>query len=43
MNLGQSIVREKSPKECLKWSRLWDYEDFEKAMLDNQVKTIDWV
>ncbi|ESW06525.1 hypothetical protein PHAVU_010G055200 [Phaseolus vulgaris] len=36
MDLGQSIVREKSPKEPLKWSRLWDYEDFKKAMLDNE-------
>ncbi|ESW06524.1 hypothetical protein PHAVU_010G055100 [Phaseolus vulgaris] len=36
MDLGQSIVREKSPKEPLKWSRLWEYEDFEKSMLDNE-------
>jgi len=40
-DLGQSIVREKSPKEPLKWSRLWAYEDFKKAMLDNEVKIID--
>jgi len=41
VDLGQSIVKEKSPKEPLKWSKLWDCKDFEKAMLDNEVKIID--
>jgi len=36
-DLGRCIVREKSPKEPIKWSRLWDYKDFQKFMLDNQV------
>jgi len=40
-DLGRYIVREKSPKEPIKWSRLWDYEDFQEAMLDNQVALID--
>ena len=40
-DLGRCIVKEKSPKEPLKWSRLWDYKDFQKAMLENQVKLID--
>jgi len=43
MDLEKSIVREKSPKKPLKWSRLWDYKDFEKAMLENQVKLIESV
>jgi len=38
IGLGQSIIREKSPKEPLKWSRSWDCKDFEKVMLDNEVK-----
>ena len=42
-DLGKSIVREKSPKEPMKWNRLWDYENFEKAMLENEVKLIDLV
>jgi len=36
-DLGRCIVREKFPKEPIKWSRLWDEEDFHKVMLDNQV------
>jgi len=40
-DLEKSIVREKSPKKPMKWSRLWDYQDFEKAMLENEVKVID--
>jgi len=43
MDLGKSIAREKSPKKPLKWSRLWDYKDFEKAMLDDQAKLIELV
>ncbi|CAJ2634065.1 unnamed protein product [Trifolium pratense] len=33
--LGKSIVREKSPKEPRKWSRLWDYKDARKVMSEN--------
>ena len=36
--LGKSIVREKAHNEPRKWSRLWDYEDLNKVMLDNMVK-----
>ncbi|CAJ1978699.1 unnamed protein product [Sphenostylis stenocarpa] len=36
VDLGRGIVREKSPKEPMKWSRLWDYQDLQKAMLDDQ-------
>ncbi|KAG2376900.1 TMV resistance protein [Vigna angularis] len=36
MDLGRSIVREKSPKEPRKWSRLWDYQDFHNVMSHNQ-------
>ncbi|XP_057448737.1 disease resistance protein RUN1-like [Lotus japonicus] len=34
--LGKKIVRENSPKEPRKWSRLWDCEDFHNVMLENQ-------
>ncbi|XP_057424062.1 disease resistance protein RUN1-like [Lotus japonicus] len=33
--LGRSIVREVSPKEPRKWSRLWDYEDLHNVTLQN--------
>jgi hypothetical protein len=36
--LGKSIVREKSPREPRKWSRIWDYTDFYNVMLENMVK-----
>lgn len=36
-NLGRCIVREKSPKEPRKWSRLWDYKDFHNVMSNNMV------
>ncbi|XP_061368862.1 disease resistance protein RUN1-like isoform X2 [Gastrolobium bilobum] len=34
--LGRSIVREKSPKEPRKWSRLWDYKDLQDVALENK-------
>ncbi|KAK7405388.1 hypothetical protein VNO78_06645 [Psophocarpus tetragonolobus] len=34
--LGRSIVREKSPKEPGKWSRLWDKKDFSSIMIENK-------
>ncbi|KAG4980421.1 hypothetical protein JHK85_034379 [Glycine max] len=33
--LDKSIVREKSPKESRKWSRIWDYKDFQNATIEN--------
>jgi hypothetical protein len=36
--LGKSIVREKSPREPRKWSRIWDYTDFYNVMSENMVK-----
>ncbi|XP_027346359.1 putative disease resistance protein At4g11170 [Abrus precatorius] len=36
--LGRCIVREKSPKKPRKWSRLWDYQDLRKVMLDYKVR-----
>jgi hypothetical protein len=36
--LGKSIVREKSPREPRKWSRIWDYTDFYNIMSENMVK-----
>ncbi|XP_022633771.1 disease resistance protein TAO1-like [Vigna radiata var. radiata] len=39
-DLGRYIVKEESPKEPLKRSRLWDYKDFCKAMLNNQTTEI---
>ncbi|WVZ09800.1 hypothetical protein V8G54_014330 [Vigna mungo] len=46
MDLGRSIVREKSPKEPRKWSRLWDYQDFHNE-IDNLeaivVKNEEWM
>ncbi|XP_022634012.1 TMV resistance protein N isoform X2 [Vigna radiata var. radiata] len=39
-DLGRYIVKEESPKEPLKRSRLWDYQDFCKAMLNNQTTQI---
>uniref|UniRef100_A0A368UL68 TIR domain-containing protein n=1 Tax=Glycine max TaxID=3847 RepID=A0A368UL68_SOYBN len=34
-DLGKCIVREKSPKEPRKWSRLWECEDLYKVMSNN--------
>ncbi|XP_057448736.1 disease resistance protein RUN1-like isoform X2 [Lotus japonicus] len=34
--LGKNIVREKFPEEPWKWSRLWDYKNFHKVMLENK-------
>ncbi|RDX73270.1 TMV resistance protein N, partial [Mucuna pruriens] len=34
--LGRSIVREKSPKDPRKWSRLWNYEDLHNVMIKNK-------
>jgi len=36
--LGKNIVREKAPKEPIKWSRLWSCKDFQKVMKINKVK-----
>ena len=36
--LGRSIVKEKSPKEPGKWSRLWNYEDLCNVLLEKKVK-----
>jgi len=36
--LGKSIVREKSPKEPRKWSRLWDYKDVHNVISKSMVK-----
>ena len=36
-DLGKRIVREKSPKEPRKWSRLWNLEDIYNVMSDNMV------
>ena len=36
-DLGKCIVREKSPKEPRKWSRLWECEDLYKVMSNNMV------
>ncbi|XP_061368833.1 disease resistance protein RUN1-like [Gastrolobium bilobum] len=36
IELGRSIVREKSPKEPRKWSRLWNYKDLHNVMLENK-------
>ena len=38
--LGKNIVREKAPKEPIKWSRLWSYKDFQKVMKINKVNKI---
>ncbi|KAL2327872.1 hypothetical protein Fmac_021299 [Flemingia macrophylla] len=35
-NLGKFIVREKSPNEPWKWSRIWDYEDLCKLLSDDK-------
>ncbi|MED6114926.1 hypothetical protein PIB30_085247 [Stylosanthes scabra] len=35
--LGRSIVREKSPKEPRKWSRLWNQEDLSHVLRENKV------
>ncbi|XP_029125877.1 TMV resistance protein N isoform X2 [Cajanus cajan] len=34
--LGRSIVREKSPNEPIKWSRLWDFKDLQNIMIKNE-------
>ncbi|MED6156723.1 hypothetical protein PIB30_017097 [Stylosanthes scabra] len=34
--LGRSIVREKSPKEPRKWSRLWNQKDLRDVLRENQ-------
>ncbi|KAL5147559.1 TMV resistance protein N [Glycine soja] len=36
-DLGKYIVREKSPRKPWEWSRLWDFKDFHKVILDNKV------
>jgi hypothetical protein len=36
--LGKSIIREKSPKEPRKWSRIWNYNDFHNVITENMVK-----
>ncbi|XP_061350521.1 disease resistance protein RUN1-like [Gastrolobium bilobum] len=36
--LGRKIVRENSPKEPRKWSRLWLYKDFCKVALDKKME-----
>ncbi|KAL3016967.1 hypothetical protein AAZX31_06G246300 [Glycine max] len=44
-DLGKCIVREKSPKEPRKWSRLWDFEDIYKEAKNLEaivVKYISW-
>ncbi|XP_020226171.1 disease resistance protein RPP5 isoform X2 [Cajanus cajan] len=35
IDLGRCIAREKSPKEPIKWTRLWDYQDLHKVMSNN--------
>nr|KYP67734.1 TMV resistance protein N [Cajanus cajan] len=35
--LGRTIVREKSPKEPIKWTRLWDGKDLHNIMIKNKV------
>ncbi|KAL2327868.1 hypothetical protein Fmac_021295 [Flemingia macrophylla] len=35
-NLGKFIVREKSPNEPWKWTRIWDHEDLCKLMSDDK-------
>ncbi|XLS84276.1 hypothetical protein HN51_034442 [Arachis hypogaea] len=37
-DLGRSIVREKSPKEPRKWSRLWNQKDLSDVLRENKVK-----
>ncbi|BAT90131.1 TMV resistance protein [Vigna angularis] len=39
-DLAEYIVKEESPKEPLKRSRLWDYQDFRKAMSNNETTEI---
>ncbi|KAL2327843.1 hypothetical protein Fmac_021270 [Flemingia macrophylla] len=34
MDLGKCIVRRKSPNEPRKWSRLWDFQNLNKVMLE---------
>ncbi|XP_006592478.2 disease resistance protein RUN1 [Glycine max] len=34
--LGKIIIREKAPKQPRKWSRLWDYKDLQKVMIENK-------
>ncbi|WVZ01291.1 hypothetical protein V8G54_027360 [Vigna mungo] len=36
VDLGRCIVREVSPKEPIKWSRLWTCKDFHDAMSENE-------
>ena len=36
--LGRSIVKEESPKEPRKWSRLWDYKDVHNVISENMVQ-----
>ncbi|XP_057752791.1 disease resistance protein RUN1-like isoform X1 [Arachis stenosperma] len=35
--LGRSIVREKSPKEPRKWSRLWNQKDLSNVLRENKI------
>lgn len=37
VDMGRSIVREKSPKEPGNWSRLWEYKDLHKIMSTDKV------
>jgi hypothetical protein len=41
IELGKSIVREKSPKEPRKWNRLWDYKDVHNVISENMVIVIE--
>nr|KYP55326.1 TMV resistance protein N [Cajanus cajan] len=41
IDLGRCIAREKSPKEPIKWSRLWDYQDLLKVMSDKMESVIN--
>ncbi|KAG2396988.1 TMV resistance protein [Vigna angularis] len=36
VDLGRCIVREESPKEPIKWSRLWTLKDLHDAMSENE-------
>ncbi|MED6194614.1 hypothetical protein PIB30_030108 [Stylosanthes scabra] len=35
-DLGRSIVREKSPKEPRKWSRIWNHKDLSHVLRENE-------
>ncbi|RDX66497.1 hypothetical protein CR513_54728, partial [Mucuna pruriens] len=38
--LGRCIIREKSPKEPRKWSRMWDYQDVHKTAENLEVTAV---